>query len=109
MDFKTKGSIVLRPGDERLNHSFNITNFIPSDTDATSVQCVILDEDSVSDIISYVLYGSATVSNNVISLNLSHSNLVDEGRYKIIFYIDIDADNSPQKVCVFDRLYIRNI
>lgn len=103
MDFKTHGDISLRDGDLRLSHTFDVTNQLPTGTDATNVDVTILSSDS-TDYTAYILYGSASISNNIITLSLSYSDNVPEGRYMILFYVDFD---NSQKLCRFNRLYLK--
>lgn len=112
-DFKTQGQIILQENDN-MGYSFEITvassasannGFIPFDTTVSSVVVVAYDKNNEV-VTSDLIFGTPTVTNNIISMQLKYPVTNGEGRYKITMILTLD--NGDVKEADFDRVYVKN-
>lgn len=112
-NFKTSGEISLQPNDN-MGYSFTVTvgssatandGFIPYGTTVSSVVVIAYDKDDVN-VTSELIFGTPSVSQNVVSMQLKYPTTSGDGRYKLTMILTLD--NGDVKEADFDRVYARN-
>ncbi len=91
---EVKQSPVKRGIDEEYAYKFDLTDKVPSGTQATPVNALysIGSDGTLTDITSTAMTGTATISSSIFTTQTFVADeLADQARYKLEFGIDIDG------------------
>jgi len=102
-DFTLTNWIILQEGDYKVPYAFDFSDYLPSETNISSVVISVL---TSADVAVADIYISNTLASNVITALLSYPSSSSAGNYQIQFLLTLDNASSSKILAIFRRLKV---